>query len=64
MGLRWKFPAFTGLPYAYDSLGYCYRPEGMIEEAIRYYEKALQLSPEDANVRKALEELKKKRGGR
>jgi len=62
--LQYAVSLNPGLPYAYDRLGYCFSQKGMIEEAIRYYEKALQFAPEDAHVRKALEELKKKRRGR
>jgi protein O-GlcNAc transferase len=60
--LQYAVSLNPGLPYAYDSLGWCYRQKGLIEEAIRSYEKALQLSPEDITIRKALEELKKKQG--
>ena len=49
-----------GLPHAYESLGDCYRRQGKIEEAVRNYEIALQISPSNTNIRKVLDELKKK----
>ena len=48
------------LHFAYQNLGSCYRRKGMTEEAIRHYEKALKLAPEEAEIRKALLELKRK----
>jgi len=59
--LRYAVGLNPGAPCAYASLGRCYGRKGMTKEAIRNFEKALELAPEDQEVRKALEELKKKR---
>jgi len=58
--LRYAVGLNPGLPYAYESLGACYRRKGDVEEAIRHYEKALQLAPDDDGLKRALEELRKK----
>ncbi len=60
--LQYAVSLNPGLPFAYDTLGQCYRKKGLTEEAILNFEKALQLAPGDEQVRKALEELKRKRG--
>lgn len=60
--LRYAISLNPGLHYAYCNLGGCYRRKGMMKEAIQQYEKALKLAPDDDQVRKALEELKKERG--
>jgi tetratricopeptide (TPR) repeat protein len=58
--LKYAISLNPGLPYAYENLGWCYSQKGMIQDAIAEYEKALQIAPEDAEVRKTLEVLKKK----
>lgn len=44
---------------AYEGLGECYAKKGMTEKAKEFYEKSLELDPENASVKKKLEELKK-----
>ena len=50
---------FPGSANTYDSLGEAYMLSGDREEAIRLYEKALELNPESANAKEILERLKK-----
>jgi predicted alpha/beta superfamily hydrolase len=59
--LQYAISLNPGLPHAYENLGWCFSQKGMVEEAIRHYEKALELSPGEANIRKALEEIKKRK---
>lgn len=48
------------LPFAHGALGRAFRAKGMKEEAIRHYEQALRLAPDDLEARRALEDLRKK----
>jgi CubicO group peptidase (beta-lactamase class C family) len=58
--LQYAVSLNSDLPLAYGSLGRCFRAKGLWEEAIRHYEKALRLAPDDAEARRALEEITKK----
>jgi hypothetical protein len=44
----------------YDSLGEAYMESGRTQEAIRNYEKALELNPDSENAKRMLERLRKK----
>jgi len=45
---------------SYEGLGEAYAQKGMKEKAIECYQKALELNPANANIRKIIDELKKK----
>jgi predicted alpha/beta superfamily hydrolase len=45
---------------SYEGIGEAYAQKGMKEKAIESYQKALELNPANANIRKIIEELKKK----
>jgi cytochrome c-type biogenesis protein CcmH/NrfG len=47
----------------YDSLGEAYTAAGNIAEAIRNYERSLQLDPANRNASEKLLELRRRRGG-
>lgn len=45
---------------SYEGIGEAYTQKGMKEKAIEFYQKALELNPANANIRKIIDELKKK----
>ena len=51
--------AFPDASNVYDSLGEAYMNDGKIALAIKYYEKSIELNPENENGKEALERLKK-----
>jgi tetratricopeptide (TPR) repeat protein len=50
-------------PVAYAGLGAIYEERGLVEEAIWQMERAMELSPRNAEIRRALRNLYEKRGG-
>jgi CubicO group peptidase (beta-lactamase class C family) len=50
---------FPSVANVYDSLGEAYKLKGNKEEAIKNYQKAVELNPKNENAKKILEDLKK-----
>jgi len=50
---------YAGSWNAHDSLGEAYMKAGRATDAVRSYERSLQLNPNNANARKMLEALKR-----
>jgi len=49
---------------AHSNLGAMLAGEGRLDEAIRHFEKAVEILPNDARVRQNLERARSERGGR
>jgi len=56
--LEWNVGAYPESANTYDSLAEAYMTQGDNELAIRFYEKALEMNPENAGAREALQELR------
>jgi CubicO group peptidase (beta-lactamase class C family) len=56
--LKLNVKKFPGIANCYDSLGEAYMIRGNNKEAIKNYEKVLEMDPENGNAKKMLEKLK------
>jgi predicted alpha/beta superfamily hydrolase len=56
---RFCLELHPGSAQAYEGLGEAHERKGMKDEARQYYQKALELDPDNENARKKLEELEK-----
>jgi tetratricopeptide (TPR) repeat protein len=61
--LDWAIARFGVNAVLLNSAGECYQGLGKIKEALAAFERSLELSPDQPEVRKRVEELRKKRAG-
>ena len=56
--INWKI---SGCRQLFNSVGECYQGLGKIKEALAAFERSLELSPDQPEVRKRVDELKQKK---